>query len=77
MATDTTRKVRIEINGHEVFLGAGRHSVAELKRFGGVPATDELVQVKGGQIVVLQDDGFVVLEGGERFLSSVRSCPSS
>ena len=69
--------VTIVINGDEHKLRCGRHEVAELKERAGVPKCDELAEVKCGRLHPLDDDGHTQIEGGERFLSSPRSCPAS
>lgn len=69
--------VTIIINNVPVHITGGRHSVAEVKAAGGVPAADDLEQVIDGQLRLLPDDGYVVIQGREVFVSHPKSTSSS
>jgi hypothetical protein len=61
--------VKITINRVEKEITAGTHTVAELKRLGGVDAGDELVQVIDQKTHPLANDASVEICGGEVFIS--------
>jgi hypothetical protein len=69
--------VTIMINGVNVQINRGRRSVAELKRAGGVPEADVLAQQVEDRLRELPDDGHVIINGGEQFVSYPRACASS
>lgn len=70
--------VSIKVNDTPVEIHRGRQTVSEIKRLGGVPAADELAQVTEGQpLKPLADDGFVVIRGGEEFVSYPKDSSSS
>ena len=70
--------VSINVNDKPVEIHRGRQTVSEIKRLGGVPAADELSQVTEGQpLNPLPDDGFVVIKGGEEFVSYPKDSSSS
>jgi hypothetical protein len=69
--------VEIKI-GKEFFkVKPGEYTVAELKKIGGAPLTDELDQVIDKKLVPLPDDGKVCIKGGEVFIFHPRSGGSS
>lgn len=61
--------VIIHVNSKEVPTRRGAHTVAEIKKLGGVPLADELDQKVSETIVPLDQDGKVVIKGGEVFVS--------
>ena len=69
--------VVITINNLEVRIRPGRHSVAEIKAAGHVPAADDLEQIVDGKMHLLPDDGHVVVKGHEVFVSHPKSTSSS
>jgi len=70
--------VAITVNDKEIEIHRGHRSVSEIKRLGGVPAADELAQaIEGQPLKPLADDGFVVLRGGEEFVSYPKDSSSS
>lgn len=70
--------VQITVNeGEPIDIHRGRQTVAEIKRLGGVPVADVLAQVIDGKLVPLDDNGAVVLKGGEKFMSYPRDSGSS
>jgi predicted Rdx family selenoprotein len=71
------RRVEISINNAKYEVRPGDHSVADLKKIGGVPAADVLDQLVDGKLVPLPDDGHVVIHGGEQFFSHPRTGSSS
>ncbi len=70
-------EVKIQINGVSKLIHRGHHTVAEIKKLGGVPLADELEQLVDGKLKPLPDDGAVTIKGGEIFMSHVRSGGSS
>jgi hypothetical protein len=70
-------EVEIVINNTPRMIHRGHQAVQEIKRVGGIPLADELVQIVDGQLVVLADTAEVVIKGGERFLSQPRDSASS
>ena len=69
--------VTITVDGKPVQIHRGRHSVAEIKSLGHVPAAFDLDEVVDGKLVPLPDDGYVVIQGEEVFLSHPKSGHSS
>ncbi|MFT3714052.1 MAG: hypothetical protein QM817_40845 [Archangium sp.] len=69
--------VSIEVNASEVRIHRGNTSVAEIKQAGGCPVAFELEQIVDGKLVPMNDDGRVVIKGGERFLCHPRDGASS
>jgi predicted Rdx family selenoprotein len=69
--------VDIVVNGVEHSIHRGHRSVVEIKTVGGVPLAHELEQVMGDDIKPLPDDGYVVLKGGEQFISHPKDSGSS
>jgi len=69
--------VTIEVNGAPVQIHRGRRAVSEIKQLGGVAQADVLAQVVDGKLTDLQDDGHVVIKGGEEFHSHPRDSGAS
>lgn len=69
--------VSVSINSTEHRIARGNHTVAALKKLGGVALADDLEQVIDGRLTPLRDDGSVVIEGGERFVSHPKDAGSS
>lgn len=65
--------VEIIVNDDPYQIHRGKRTVAEIKTAGKVPLADKLEQVINGELVPLEDDGFVVIKGGEEFKSHVQS----
>ena len=53
----------------EVSIHRGHQSVVEIKAAAGVPVEFVIDQIVDGEIKPLQNDEFVTLKGGERFIS--------
>lgn len=71
------KSVQITIDDKKYPVHPGKHSVAELKKIGGVVAADELVQIVNDKITPLPDDAEVCIIGGEVFVSHPRKGGSS
>ena len=69
--------VHVTINGDPFQVPPGRVEVPRLKKLAGVPAADELAELKDGKVVPLPDDGFADTEQCDVFTSYPRSCASS
>lgn len=70
--------VVIKVDDEPVHIHRGRQSVSEIKRLGDAAAADELAQVVEGQpLKPLDDAGFVVIKGGEEFVSYPKDSSSS
>ncbi len=65
--------VEIIVNDETFKIHRGRRSVAEIKAAGEVPQVDKLEQVIDGVLKPLDDNGSVVIKGGEEFKSHVPS----
>ena len=65
--------VEIIVNEDPYQIHRGKRSVAEIKTAGDVSLVDKLEQVIDGELVPLDDDGSVVIKGGEEFKSHVPS----
>lgn len=61
--------VHITINNKKYEVKRGKHTVAELKKIGGVPAGDVLEEVINGKLTPLPNDGTVLIKGCEEFFS--------
>ena len=70
-------EVSITINGQKYSIRRGRYSVVQLKERGQVNPAHELEQVKAGELIPLPDDGAVVIQGDEVFISHPRDSASS
>lgn len=70
-------KVSITINYKHYPISRGVHTVAEIKKLGGVPAADELSEVINKKLVPLKDDAKVQIKGCEEFVSCKREGSSS
>ena len=71
------KPVEITIDDKKYPVRPGKHSVAELKKIGGVAAADELVQIVNDKITPLPDDAEVCIVGSEVFVSHPRKGGSS
>ena len=69
--------VNITINDTERSIHRGRQTVVDIKKAGEVPLNHALEQVVEGQIVPLDDNGSVVIKGGEVFISHPKDGGSS
>ena len=65
--------VEITINNVSFKIHRGKRTVVEIKSTGNVPLADKLEQVVDGTLVSLEDNGSVVIKGGEEFKSHVPS----
>jgi hypothetical protein len=65
--------VEIKVNDDSYKIHRGKRSVAEIKASGKVLLADKLEQVIDSTLVPLEDDGSVVIKGGEEFKSHVPS----
>lgn len=74
---DEEIKVSIQINHKSYPITRGVHTVAVIKKLGGVPASDELSEVIDRKLVPLKDDGKVHIKGCEEFVSCKREGTSS
>lgn len=70
-------EVLITVNNQHKKIHRGNQAVSEIKRVGGVPASDELEQLIDGKLTPLKDSGSVVIKGGEVFFSHVRDGASA
>lgn len=75
--TNDDRLVDIKINDKDKKITRGRHSVEEIKNLGNVPLEHELEQLIDGKLTPLEDDGHVIIKGGECFYSHKRDGSSS
>lgn len=71
------RQVEIYVNDKEYKISRGKHSVAEIKKLGAVPAAHELEEIINGKLTPLADDAFVLIKGCEKFFGHVRDGSSS
>lgn len=71
------RLVEIHINRKPYQISRGKHTVAEIKKLGGVLVTDELEELINGKLDPLADDSSVLIKGCEKFFSHVRDGSSS
>lgn len=71
------RLVEIQINKNPYQISRGKHTVAEIKKLGGVPAAHELEELINGKLTPLADDASVLIKGCEKFFSHVRDGSSS
>lgn len=69
--------VLITVDSKEFRVHRGRILVIDLKKLAGVPAAYEIVEVVEKKLIPMADDGFTVIQGGERFLSHPRDGQSS
>ncbi len=69
--------VEIKVNDDKYKIHRGKRTVAEIKVAGEVPLADILEQVIGGTLVPLDDDGYLIIKGGEEFKSHIPSAGSS
>ena len=69
--------VKIHVNGIEKEISRGKHTVAEIKKIGGVPISHELEELIDGKLTPLDDNASVLIKGCEQFFSHVRDGSSS
>lgn len=69
--------VEIHVNNIEKKISRGKHTVAEIKIIGGVPAAHELEELIDGKLIPLDDNATVLIKGCEQFFSHVRDGSSS
>jgi hypothetical protein len=67
------RTVKITVNGKELHVAPGKIKVAEIKKLAGEPLAYELSQIINGRPVLLDQDGFIEIKGGEIFVA----CPAT
>ena len=65
--------VEIIVNGDPYKIHRGHQTVPEIKTAGKVSLVDKLEQVLNGELVPLDDNGSIVIKGGEEFKSHVPS----
>ena len=65
--------VNITINDTERSIHRGRQTVVEIKAVGEVTLNHELEQIIDGKFVPLEDNGSVVIKGGEVFISHIKN----
>jgi hypothetical protein len=70
-------RVTIRINDTALQVKRGKHTVAELKKLGGVLVSDQLSELVKGKLVALADNGTANVKGGEEFFSCKREGSSS
>ncbi len=61
--------VDITVDSKTRQIHRGRQTVAKIKEVGEVPLAFDLEQLVHGKLVLLPDDGSVVIKGGEQFFS--------
>lgn len=71
------RQVEISVNDKEYKISRGKHSVAEIKKIGGVPTAHELEELINGKLKPLADEAFVLIKGCEKFFGHPRDGFSS
>lgn len=71
------RQVEISVNDKEYKISRGKHSVAEIKKIGGVPTAHELEELINGKLTPLADEAFVLIKGCEKFFGHARDGSSS
>jgi hypothetical protein len=69
--------VVIKVNNADVRIHRGNQTVSEIKTAGSVPQAHDLEQVIDGKLVLLPDDGHVVIKGSEVFVSHPKDSASS
>ena len=69
--------VEITIDDKKFQVHRGRWLVVDLKKLAGISLTYELVEVVNKKLNTLPDDGFTVIQGGERFVSHPRDGQSA
>jgi hypothetical protein len=69
--------VDIFVNDKEYKISRGKHTVAEIKKTGGVPANHELDELIDNKLTPLSDDDSVLIKGCEQFFGHVRDGASS
>ena len=74
---DTEVKVQVSINGKQYEIPAGNIKVVRLKQLAGIPAADELAEIREGKLFPLPDDGQADVKQCDVFVSYPRSCSAS
>jgi hypothetical protein len=69
--------VIITVNNEPVEIHRGRQSVVEIKTLGHVPLADQLTELVDGKLIVLPDDGAMMIKGHEVFVSHPKDSGSS
>lgn len=62
----------ITINDTERSIHRGRQTVVDIKKAGEVLLNHELEQIVDGKFIPLEDNGSVVIKGGEVFISHIK-----
>jgi hypothetical protein len=77
--SDEHRKdyVKITVNDVQREIHRGRQSVSEIKTVGEVPLNYMLEQLVDGKLTPLDDNGSVVIKGGEVFIGHIKDGASS
>lgn len=77
--SDEHRKdeVKIKVNDVERDIHRGNRSVTEIKTIGEVPLNYMLEQLVEGKLTPLDDNGSVVIKGGEIFIGHIKDGGSS
>lgn len=77
--SDEHRKdyVTITVNDVQREIHRGRQSVTEIKQLGEVPLNYMLEQLIEGKLTPLDDNGSVVIKGGEIFIGHIKDGASS
>jgi hypothetical protein len=70
-------KVEIRVNDIERLIHRGKQTVIEIKTVGLVPLNHMLEQLIDGKLNELDDDGSVIIHGGEIFIGHVKDGGSS
>jgi len=77
LALPPHHKVEISIDGNPYKVKRGKHTVAQLKEIGHVPAEYVLEELVEGKLDPLKDNATVHIKGGEVFISHVKDGTSS
>jgi hypothetical protein len=67
----------MEVRRPRKSIHRGHQAVSAIKTLGGIPLADVLEQKVKGRLEPLDDNGSVVIKGGEEFLSHPRDSGSS
>lgn len=71
------RLVEIFINDKPYKIVRGKHTVAEIKKLGGIPLAHDLEEIIDGKLTPLADDASVLIKGCEKFHSHPKDGSSS
>ena len=71
------QEVAVIVDGVEQKVPKGTYLVSQFKALVGVDAAKELDEVVHGQLKPLDDNAEIVIKGGEKFVSHVRTGGSS